>query len=258
MDYFQLGSQAISDAANLIRSNQLNTDIISTEENEKEVKLKADQLLNDIIIRQLSLAKLPILSEEENAGINLNNVEGWIIDPLDGSLNFSRGIPLCAVSIALVKKGKTSSAFIYDFLKDSITTCTNNSKLYINSKPIRVSNNTELKSSIICTGFPSRLEFTQNNLTDYIKFATEFRKVRMFGSAVQSLLHLAKGMVDAYYEKDIMIWDIAAGKLLVEQAGGVCSEFQGRLPNSRIFVASTPKIHLQILKLLNLDKKNCL
>lgn len=249
----QLAVLSVEEAVKTLKNLSTPEELVKVEEDGKEIKICADQAINDKLINILSESGYPILSEEENSNLNMNGATGWIIDPLDGSLNFSRNVPLCAISVAFVEQGKTKIAAVYDLFQNELITSLN-----IPHGNYKSSKCTSLSSAILCTGFPSRMSFEEKNLLNYVKFGTNFRKVRMLGSAVQSLLHVAKGQFDAYFEKDIMVWDIAAGKLLVEISGGICSEFQGSHENSRIIVASTPNIHDDILKLLNLDKENCI
>jgi myo-inositol-1(or 4)-monophosphatase len=246
MSPFEHAEKALNAAIEALENSS--PSIVKVEENGKEVKLDTDILLNDIIIKELSKSGIAILSEEEKEqSTDLQNC--WIIDPLDGSLNFSRDISLCAISIALIQNGKTTGAFIYDYHHKQKICCIAGKGLSVNGVKQQVANTQKIDEAIICTGFPSRMNYDNSTLALYVDFARQFRKIRMFGSAVQSLLHVAQGKVDCYFEKDIMIWDVAAGLLLVREAGGRCSEFPGSLPNSRVIIACAPAIYQQTLAL---------
>ena len=247
MSPFEHAEKALETAAAALEKSFAS--IVKVEENGKEVKLNTDILLNDIIIKELSKSGIPILSEEEKIQ-PVDIQDCWIIDPLDGSLNFSRDISLCAISIALIQNGKTTGAFIYDFHHKKKISCIAGNGFFIDGVKQQVATTQNIDEAIICTGFPSRMDYDSTTLSLYVSFAQKFRKVRMFGSAVQSLLHVALGKVDCYFEKDIMIWDVAAGLLLVQEAGGYCSEFPGTLPNSRIIIACAPAIYQETLALI--------
>jgi myo-inositol-1(or 4)-monophosphatase len=242
MNYLNFAEKALTKAASVLEL--ATAEILRTENNSREVKLNIDLKLNEIIINELLPSKLPILSEEEKKQ-HIALEDCWIIDPLDGSLNFLRGIPYCAISIALFRNSVPVAAFVYDFLNKTLTQCVKGHGLKIKDIKQKVSDITQLNEAIICSGFPSRMDYSTENLLQYTSMAQKFRKVRMFGSALQSLLHLASGKVDAYFEKDIMLWDIAAGILLVEEAGGMCTMLPGSQPNSKIFLATNKLIHNQ-------------
>ena len=144
----------------------------------------------------------------------------WIVDPLDGSLNFSRSIPICCISIALWKGVEPLLGVIYDFNRDECFVGLVNSKCELNKKEITTSNVKEKYKAILATGFPTNTDFTQNELQKIVIDIQQFKKIRLLGSAALSLAYVACGRVDYYYE-NIKIWDVAAGLALIKSLGGV-------------------------------------
>jgi myo-inositol-1(or 4)-monophosphatase len=215
------------------------------EETGREVKLAADRILNNSILQALKSTNLPVLSEESSPDKPLQHGLQWVVDPLDGSVNFLRGIGGYCISIALVDGEKPIAGVIHDLswnrtyatdVVDGVCICVND------GKPASCSTATDLSKSILCTGIPSRLAINSSVLSEFGSMFSQFQKIRMLGSACQSLLHVARGEADAYFERDIMIWDVAAGLALVRAAGGVWWWQQGSRTNSVTVWASAPGI----------------
>ncbi|GIU68457.1 MAG: inositol phosphatase [Candidatus Parcubacteria bacterium] len=185
---------------------------------DKDIKLKEDLKSEEIILYYLSKSKYTIISEHTSKIFDSEFM--WIVDPLDGSLNFSRGISNCAVSIALWKGLEPLLGIIYDFNRDEVYYGSINKGAYLNEKKISVSSIKNKNNAIICTGFPSRLDYSTENLLEFVKKVQDFKKVRILGSASLSLAYVASGKAEVYYEKGIMLWDVAAGLVLVRSAGG--------------------------------------
>jgi myo-inositol-1(or 4)-monophosphatase len=191
---------------------------------ERDVKLEGDIRLNQLIVRRLQ-EKTPyaVLSEEEGFSKGkLDNKEYlWIVDPLDGSLNFSRGIPLFCISIALWREMEPLLGVVYDFNRDEMFTGLVTEGAWLNGMPIKVSDVVEESEAVLCTGFPVSTDFSESALLNFVKDIQSYRKVRLLGSAALSLAYVASGRADAYHENDIAIWDVAAGIAIVKAAGGV-------------------------------------
>jgi len=167
---------------------------------------------------------------------------------LDGSINYYHDIPLCCVSVSLWQDQNPILGVIYDFNRDDLYEGIVHDGARLNGNPIKVRNLRKAEESIICTGFPSAMEYTTSAIENFVRQIIRFRKVRLLGSAALSLAYVAAGKVDAYYEKNIKIWDVAAGLALVQAAGGdvildgfppshLVEAFGG---TSRILIASTP------------------
>lgn len=178
----------------------------------------------------------------------------WIIDPLDGTTNFLHGFPQYCISIALQQKGVLTQAVIYDPVRNDLFTATKGRGAFLNDKRIRVSNRSKLQDSLIATGFPYRdftyLDSYLGMLKDMIKKTTGIRRP---GSAALDLAYVAVGWVDGFFEINLSAWDIAAGGLIVQEAGGIVGDFEGNeswLETGNI-VAANPKVFAQMLQTLN-------
>ena len=176
-----------------------------------------------IKILQKAYPKIEIMSEETNPETNLNKHEKkWIIDPLDGTLNFIHGLPHFAISIALMVKEELISWVIYDPIKDELFWAEKGVGAFLNDKRIRVSARSQLKDALVSTGIPWKgMESSHKN---YLKILENIMKnssgIRRYGAAALDLAYVAAGRYDAFWEFNLKTWDIAAGALLVKEAGG--------------------------------------
>jgi len=191
------------------------------------------------------------LGEESGLTHQADNI--WIIDPLDGTTNFLHGFPQYCISIALEQKGEITQAVIYDPNRNDLFTATKGQGAYLNQRRMRVSNKSKLKESILGTGFPFR-DF--QHLPVYLKIFEEVVRgtsgVRRPGSAALDLAYVAAGWFDGFFEINLSKWDIAAGGLLVTEAGGIVSDFSekdGWLESGNI-VAANPKIYEPLIKII--------
>jgi myo-inositol-1(or 4)-monophosphatase len=191
------------------------------------------------------------LGEESGLTHQADNI--WIIDPLDGTTNFLHGFPQYCISIALEQKGEITQAVIYDPNRNDLFTATKGQGAYLNQRRMRVSNKSKLKESILGTGFPFR-DF--QHLPVYLKIFEEVVRgtsgVRRPGSAALDLAYVAAGWFDGFFEINLSKWDIAAGGLLVTEAGGIVSDFSekdGWLESGNI-VATNPKIYEPLIKII--------
>ena len=201
-----------------------------TNSNSKDIKLKADveseKIIKSIITSQSSY---PILAEETGKSSEDLGDIFWVIDPLDGTANYSRNIPICCVSIGLVNKMKPLLGVIYDFDNDHLYTgniLKNISEM--NDQPISVSNKSERKESILITGLPHNTDYSDDSLSNMIEDMQTWQKVRMIGSAAMAACYIASGKADFYKEKGIYLWDIIAGAAIVRSAGGTAEIFNYR------------------------------
>lgn len=191
---------------------------------------------------------------EESGDTNKDAENIWIIDPLDGTTNFLHNFPQYCVSIALQQKGVLTQAVIYDPVRNDLFTATKGRGAFLNDKRIRVANRGKLQTALIATGFPfkdfSQLDTYMAMLKDMIKSTAGIRRP---GSAALDLAYVAAGYTDGFFEMNLSSWDIAAGGLLVQEAGGIVGDFEGNeswLSTGNI-VAANPKIFSQILQILS-------
>lgn len=190
---------------------------------------------------------------EESGDTNKDAENIWIIDPLDGTTNFLHSFPCYCVSIALQQKGVLTQAVIYDPVRNDLFTATKGRGAFLNDKRIRVGSRIKLQESLIATGFPFRdfsyLDTYMNMLKDMIKKTSGIRRP---GSAALDLAYVAAGFSDGFFELNLSTWDIAAGGLIVQEAGGIVGDFEGNeswLKTGNI-VAANPKIFGQMLQVL--------
>ncbi len=165
---------------------------------------------------------------EENTKSNKGNVHNWIIDPLDGTTNFIHGLPCFCISIALMENDEVVIGVIYELNQKECFYAWKNGGAFLNDKPIQVSTATRLKDSLLATGFPY---YDYKWLDEYMNLFKYFMKnthgVRRLGSAAADLAYVAAGRLEGFYEYSLKAWDVAAGVLIVTEAGGKVSDFEG-------------------------------
>lgn len=191
---------------------------------QRDVKILADQELDRFIVEQLSKrSSFPVLSEESGNSLSSHSKNNyrWIVDPLDGSMNFSRAIPICCISIAFWQDMIPLIGVVYDFNRDELFTGIVGEGACLNDSPISISSTKNASNAILATGFPVSSNFSQETLFKFIENVKLYKKIRLLGSAALSLAYVACGRVDVYKEQDIKIWDVAAGIALVGAAGGM-------------------------------------
>ena len=177
----------------------------------------------------------------------------WLIDPLDGTLNYVHGYPQFAVSIALSVKGRLDQAVVFDPMRDELFTASRGAGAQLNGQRLRVGRCQHLANALLATGFPVRSkEAVQRYLPSFGEMLAGCADVRRAGAAALDLAHVACGRLDGYWEFGLHPWDIAAGSLLVQEAGGLVGDCQGGETHlaSGDIVAANPKIFRQMLGLL--------
>ena len=204
----------------LLNKNSI-TEVFSSD---KDIKLTADiqaeQSIKDIISAESSY---PILAEESGKSVEKLGDTYWIIDPLDGTANYSRSIPISAVSICLMHQLNPVLGVIYDFNNDHLYEGSIVSDALLNNQKIKVSSVDNSESGILITGLPNNTDYSDKGLTKMIRDFQDWRKVRMLGSAAMASAFVASGKADVYKEKNSYIWDVAAGAAIVKAAGGYVS-----------------------------------
>jgi len=198
----------------------------------------ADTKAEKIIITELMKAKknYSILSEEDGSKINTDSKNVWIIDPIDGTTNFLHGVPHFAISIALKSDNEIVSGVIYDPIKDEMFYAEKNNGAFFNNKRIKVSKKKNIQSCLFGTGGKEKIE------TDLI--------TRKSGSAALDMAYVAAGRYDGYFQNNLNLWDIAAGIIIVKEAGGTINEINLSENNNIKIRASSSAINEKMLEKL--------
>ncbi len=239
--------RAARNAGDLIRRSSDNINQLSVNEKTKndftsEVDWKAEQEI--IKVLRASFPDHAILAEE--SGEKIGNDYVWIIDPIDGTTNFLHGFPHYCVSIALKNKNKLEIGVVYDPLRDELFTAERGGGAMLNNRKIRVTRPTSLNGALLGTGFPFKF---QQHLDAYLSMfralTLDTAGIRRAGSAALDLAYVAAGRMDGYWEIGLKPWDMAAGILLVQEAGGAITDFsfKDQFMQSGNVIAGSPKMH---------------
>ncbi len=219
-DYLEKAKEAAEAAGGLLRANfgrPLNVDANEAH----DIKLELDRR-SQALIESLLLEKFPdhaIYGEEGMRGDPGAEFQ-WVIDPIDGTVNYFFGVPHFAISIALRQAGKIIVGVIYDPMRDEMWAVEQEGVPMLNGQPIAVSSRTELGEGIVSVGVAKSLDSIDRGLPLFDRMARSAKKCRMMGSAALDIAYVACGRLDAYIESQISLWDVASGLLLVERAGG--------------------------------------
>jgi myo-inositol-1(or 4)-monophosphatase len=249
--------KAARSAGAIINRASLDIELLQvTAKSTNDFVTEVDHAAEAAIIETL-LAAYPghgILAEESGRKHGAKDSEfTWIIDPLDGTTNFIHGLPIFAVSIALAHRGQVQQAVVYDPSRNDLFYASRGRGAFLNDKRLRVSKRTRLAESLIGTGFPFR---KGDNLKRYVEmFETVLQAcagLRRPGAAALDLCYVAAGWYDGLFETGLSPWDVAAGSLIVTEAGGLVGNFTGESDflHQREVVAGSPKIYGQLVKLL--------
>ncbi|HRA13824.1 MAG TPA: inositol monophosphatase family protein [Giesbergeria sp.] len=239
--------------------NRAALDVESVRISQKQINdfvTEVDHASEKVIIETL-LTAYPghgILAEESGSQHGAKDSEFvWIIDPLDGTTNFIHGFPVYCVSIALAVRGKIEQAVIFDPSRNDLFTSTKGRGAYLNERRIRVSKRTQLKECLVSTGFPFR---PGDNFKNYLAMMGDVMQrtagLRRPGSAALDLAYVAAGYTDGFFETGLNIWDVAAGSLLVTEAGGLVGNFTGESDflEQKECLAGSPRIYGQLVQIL--------
>ncbi len=235
--------RAAQDIGRLTISKKGHADFVS------EVDRAAEQTIREILSE--AYPDHAILGEEQ--GATGDSPFCWIVDPLDGTTNFLHGFPVYSVSIALAHQGIVTQGVVYDPVHNDLFTASKGGGAYLNDRRIRVSGRTRLDEALIGTGFPfAHMTYQERYLRMLAAVMPKTAGLRRPGSAAIDLAYVAAGRYDGFWELDLKPWDIAAGTLLIQEAGGLVSDLDGehRFLESGHVVAGSPKIFAQLLPLL--------
>ena len=184
----------------------------------------------------------------------------WLVDPLDGTTNYAHSYPFFCCSVALVQNHSPIVGVIYDTLRDECFTAEKGKGAFLNGKRLSVSKTTTLAESLLCTGFAYAVRETYYNLDNFRQFVLKAQGVRRDGSAALNLAYVAAGRFDGFWERGIQAWDMAAGVLMVQEAGGKVTDISGRPFDvfAENALASNGRTHGPIFRILKagMDEKN--
>lgn len=225
----EVAREAILSAGSLIRETfgrELEGEVEEKDRNDfvTETDMQSEKMIKQTLLR--AFPDIGVLGEE--TGENNREEALWIVDPLDGTTNFIHGYPSIGISIALIDQGEIVLGLVYDPLREELFEALINEGAYCNGRRIRISGVTALDDSLIGTGFPFRIP---QHLDGYLRVFKELflqcRGMRRAGAAVLDLSHVAAGRLDGFWELYLKPWDMAAGALIVREAGGIVSDFFG-------------------------------
>jgi myo-inositol-1(or 4)-monophosphatase len=215
----------------------------------------ADHRAEEVIRTELQRARpnYGLLMEESGETAGSDPQHRWIVDPLDGTTNFLHGIPHFAISIALERQGKLAAAVVYSPISDELFTAERGAGAYVNDRRLRVAARSHLGEAVVATGMPFMGHGdSAGYLQELAKIMPAVSGVRRFGAAALDLAWVAAGRFDGFWERGLSPWDMAAGLLLIREAGGYVTDVDGgeASPESGHIVAGNEAIHRQLLTLL--------
>jgi myo-inositol-1(or 4)-monophosphatase len=228
---------------------------------EKQVELKSRANLVTIADRESEALVIQMIKERypshailaEESGPSGSGEGKWIIDPLDGTTNFAHQYPFFCVSVAFEQRGEIVCGAVYDPVRDEMFSGARELGSFVNGRQLRVSDTEKLGSALVMTGFPYTVrEKIRTAMSQFEAFILESQAVRRGGSAALDLCYVAIGRCDGFWEMDLHPWDTAAGKIILEEAGGRLTDFSGKpfSPYMKQIVATNGKIHGEMISVL--------
>lgn len=216
-----------------------------------DVKLKLDRECQDVaerVIRKCFPGAV-ILGEENTAKPAAADVL-WIIDPIDGTVNYFHGLPLWCCSVAVQVQGRAAAGAVYAPVLDECYTAHRERRATCNGKPLAVSATRRLKDAVILTGIDKRANRLNQSIALFQKISRKAQKMRIMGSAALDICQVAAGRADAFFESGIYLWDVAAAGLIVDQAGGRTEIMASKSPYQLRVIASNGRLHTPLRRLL--------
>ena len=216
----------------------------------------ADKRTEKIIIDELRKAhpEYGIIAEESKPINKLNTKNRWIIDPIDGTMNFLNGVPQFAISIGYEEDGEIKCGAIFNPITNEMFCAEKGNGAYLNNSRIRVSNKKNLKDALLVTGGPKVVSKIKDKIfSEYINVSNNVANVRKFGSAALDMAYVACGRFDGYWQRELNYWDIAAGIVILKEAGGFIDFFEDdpKMPLKKNILASNSNIHEELKELIN-------
>lgn len=256
-DRLEIACFAAEEAGKVILSYYGHEKTIDTKSSTVDLVTNVDQEADELIRRILS-ERCPedtlITEESFEEADTVDLASAWVVDPLDGTTNYAHGYPHFAVSIAYVEEGVPLVGVIFDPYKNELFSAIRGGEVMLNNKPIKVSENEALSGSLLATGFPYTRQSgnrKENNLYYLEKFLRRCHAIRRAGAAALDMVYVACGRLDGFWELHLSPWDIAAGVVILEQAGGEVTGFDGEpldISQRRIdIVGSNGRIHREMI-----------
>jgi myo-inositol-1(or 4)-monophosphatase len=216
-----------------------------------EIDKKAESAIIDFVNK-----KYPghSIIAEESGEHKTSSEYSWVIDPLDGTTNFAHGLPIFSASIGVQKSGETIAGVVYDVMRDKLYSAELGSGSFCDSEKLSVSIESNLKRSVLVTGFPYNVYENPNSVIEkFGAFIKSSRAVRRLGSAAIDFCYVAEGVFEGFWEVSLHPWDICAGKLIVEEADGIVTNFANEPINinSKQILATNKWVHADMLEILN-------
>lgn len=220
---------------------------------------QADRAAESLILEALAdhFPEHAVLAEESGSHDRQSSDYQWLVDPLDGTTNFAHGFPVFAVSMALRQQEELLVGVVYDPLRDESFTAVKGHGTTLNGRPVSVSQVSTLEQALLATGFPyNRHTAKDNNTMAFAAFLRRAQGMRRAGAAALDLAYVAAGRVDGYWEKDLSPWDIAAGILMVQEAGGRVTNYGGQAHTSLLLsgegiIAANQELLVQMQQVLD-------
>jgi len=213
-----------------------------------EIDKKSEQAIVDFVTKKYPAHSLLM---EESGELKRDSEFLWVIDPLDGTTNFAHGLPIFSVSIGVMKNDEIIAGVVYDVMQNIYYSAEKGSGAFANNKKINVSMNDKLPLGVLVTGFPYNVADNPDNAFErFTALTKKARAVRRLGSAAIDFAYVACGVFDGFWEVSLQPWDICAGKLLVEEAGGMVTDFTGNKINifTKQILASNKLVHQQMIE----------
>ena len=250
----ELAISIAREAGTLQRERRSEPRTIGTKSSAIDLVTDVDEASERLILERIAAARPEdgILSEESGTRDGKNGYV-WVVDPLDGTTNYAHGIPHFAVSIGIERDETREIGVVYDPIKEELFSAERGGGAFLNGEPIRVSTATELQRALLATGFAYDVHSAQvDNVEYFTRFIKRAQAVRRAGSAALDLAYLACGRFDGFWELDLHAWDVAAGYLLVEEAGGALSDLTGGPPprSGAEIVGSNGPLHPALLAVI--------
>lgn len=251
---FSLAKRITDKASKLVLKNYRKIEKVSFKRSPYDLVTNVDKEVEELIIKEITkrFPRHTIIAEE--TGLHKKNTnEVWFIDPIDGTTNFAHGYPFFCISIAYAQDGVLEFGLVKSPMINELYTARKNKGAQLNGKLIRVSKAKRLNESLLATGFPyDRKNSRINNLKNFCNLTLRTQGVRRDGAAALDLCYVASGKIDGFWELKLSPWDVAAGALIINEAGGKVTDFKGNKFNifDKNIVASNGLIHKELLKYL--------